>query len=210
MTSHGPGAELEQPIEGADQYVAVSEEVRDVNAKAGFTSEVIRQPIDLERFTPQGPINMAPKKILAISKTSRAAAWISMAGEAIGAQTSWVRGWDRARWDMEDQINDADIVVSCGRGAVEGMACGRAVLSFDYRPYNGQAMCDGWIHPDTLSVIQSVNYSTRGFNAPVDGPEPLLDAMGAYEEIMGDTNRLMAVDHHDVRIIAQEYLELIR
>ena len=50
FTSHGPHHPLEQPVWGADRYVAVSEEV--VESSKRFNPEIIRNPIDLEKFTP--------------------------------------------------------------------------------------------------------------------------------------------------------------
>lgn len=209
FTSHGP-AGLENAKAGADAYVSVSEETQRKLHAAGFDSTVIRQPIDLDRFAPDKELHDEPQRILALSKSHIGAEWVKLAAHTIGAEMAWLRGWDRARWDMPEQINNADIVVSCGRGAVEAMACGRAVLNFDYRLYNSKALCDGWVVPDTIDTIHSANYSGRGFGIEVDGAQQIADGLQYYSAAMGPANRKLAEEHHDVKNIARQYLALIQ
>ena len=66
FTSHGVIPQPEWPVDGADVYVGVSEEVvADMNNRFGIDGVVIRNPIDTERFKPTRPLH--PFKSCAVS-----------------------------------------------------------------------------------------------------------------------------------------------
>jgi glycosyltransferase involved in cell wall biosynthesis len=55
MTCHGTFPPLEQPVSGADRYVAISEEVLAHLKSLGYDATVIWNPIDCEIFSPTRP-----------------------------------------------------------------------------------------------------------------------------------------------------------
>ena len=110
---------------------------------------------------------------------------------------------DRAVWNVEDYINDADIVIGLGRGALEAMACKRIVLVHDY---NGG---DGLITPHNLEALQRRNFSGRTNRIAFD-VEGLASEIAAYNPDMVDAVFDLVRRDYDIDIVARQYLNLYR
>jgi hypothetical protein len=204
FTSHGIYPALEQPIEGADAYVAISPEVQGHLKRKGFESRLIYNGVDMERFAPVYPINHRLTKVLSLCKGDEANEIIKEACQYLDIEFSYCEG----KFDVENNINEADLVITLGRGAVEAMSCGRDVLIFDSRSYMKMGCVgDGIIRPDNVTHIMAHNYSGRAKNTNFD-VYSLAREMKKYDSSKAELNRRHVKTFHDVAVAANRYLNL--
>lgn len=158
-TSHGIFPSLEKARMGADAYVAISEEV--AASMSGFNPIIIRNGIDCERFKPTNPVNMPIKKVLSMCQGEEAKNMVKEACGILGLEFEFV---ERNVFEVEEKINQADLVVSLGRGVMEAMACGRSVFVFDSRKYMKETKGDGIITDSNWKMLAEHNFSGRKRN----------------------------------------------
>ena len=202
MTCHGIFPEIEQPVSGAQEYVAISEEVQEHLAKLGFPSTVIRNGIDCERFTPKEYIGELCT-VLSLCQGDEAN-W--MIAEACGILGLEFHKLDERVFNVEEKINDAEIVFSLGRGVYETMACGRVPIIFDTRPYT-PSYADGMVQMDRIADMVKNNCSGRRFKKTWT-VEDIVAEIGLYKPEMGIENRNYALKHFNARLQAEAYLAL--
>ena len=183
FTSHGTVPELERPIEGADYYVAVNENV----AEKYNIETIIKNPIDTELFKPITEIKDNVETVLAITE------------EKLDLPYNVIYP-DRRKMNMPELINQADIVISLGRGCLEAMSCGRPVITWDKRPY-WEARGDGYL--DDLSKLKG-NVAGQYSRTDID----LEEEIKKYNKEDGKRNREYILENHDVKKIVDKYLEL--
>ncbi len=118
------------------------------------------QPINIDRFHPRKFINDSLQKVLVLDSRNNAfyinkilaacskmGVYCSLIGEAVFT--------DVVRFDTENAINNADLVIGYGRSAYEAMLCGRAVmvygcnggdgyLTVENFDRNAESNCSGW------------------------------------------------------------------
>lgn len=181
FTSHGIAHPLEEPRNGCDAYVAVNENTADFHG----IKRVIKNPIDTERFSPTSIINKKPQSFLSIADCNL---------PFPAKKTS------RYKDNMAELINDSDLVVSIGRGALEAMSCGRNVIVWDDRHYT-DAKGDGYM--DDPSRITGFTAGPRLLET-IDFNEEL----SKYDQADGQRNREYIVENHEVSKIANQYLQL--
>lgn len=201
FTSHGVIPDLEQPIQGADVYVSVSEEVQQNLQDKGFDSVVIRNGIDLDKFYSVTPVNEKLTSVLFSSNyNSNARLKVKLACEQLGIRFETIGGVYRTK-DVLSAINRSDLVVGLGRTAYEAMACERNVLIYDY---NGG---DGLATPETLPEFRKHNCSGRRYkhDYTVDDIKSLLTQ---YDPTLGTKLRAYVNDHNNMAVVAQKYLTL--
>ena len=194
FTSHGAFHELEQPVEGADFYVAVSEEIA---SKYGIR-RIIRNPIDTDALVPLTPVSEQPKRALAIVSPSA----LRVVREACSSLGIEVLVPNRDSFSIPELANQVDLVFSLGRGALEAMSCGRPVIIYDERDYTRGS--DGYFND---ARVRECNYSGRYFNRQV-GAEELIHEIRKYRREDGHANREYVLEHHSVSTIARSYLRL--
>jgi hypothetical protein len=187
-TCHGIIPKLERPREGADVYVAVSEEVKDFHN----CDVIIRNPIDTERFYPKKPVNQELKNILVISNNPIDMSIFS------GLNVTRIGG-DKRVPNPEAYINEADLVISLGRGAYEAMACNRNVLVYDY---NGG---DGLIDEESYYRFRENNCSGR-YNGYKWTQNELTELLKGYKPHL-ELRDIIEKEHDPIKI-AKEYLAL--
>jgi glycosyltransferase involved in cell wall biosynthesis len=203
FTSHGILPPLEQPVLGADHYVAVSEEVQTNLEVKGYASKVIRNPIDTETFTIKTPLNPQPKKALLLSNhQSKNLEIIRAACESLGIELVTVGGGNQ-RSDIVEAINSVDIVFALGRGAYEAMACGRNVIVYDY---NG---ADGFITPENALEYRKNNCSGRRYKTQYT-VETLKKQISKYDPNLSNKLREYIIANNNVKTAAEKYLEYSR
>jgi len=207
MVFHGHGVlpALERPPSidlGIGGYIAVSEEVRDLwRAEHGIQdADVIRNGVDTVRFSPRGRIAPRPRRVLVI--TNRMAPerreLVRRACSILRARVAFIGMVARPVRNVEDRINEADVVVSLGRGIIEAMACGRAAFVYDV--HGG----DGYVTPETYETLRRVNFSGRSSRREFTAEE-LAEELSRYSARMGDANRELALAHHDIARLVPEY-----
>lgn len=201
FTSHGVIPDLEQPVEGADIYVSVSEEVQENLKSKGFESVVIRNPIDCDKFKSIRPINKEIKKVLFSSNyQGYARNVIIQTCQELGIELEIIGGQNRVS-DIVSKINEADLVIGLGRTAYEAMACERNVIIFDY---NG---ADGFATPESLLEFRKNNCSGRRYKKQFT-VEDLKNEFKKYSQYNGKRLREYILENNNAKKIVKQYLEL--
>ncbi|MFB0524941.1 MAG: glycosyltransferase, partial [Phycisphaerae bacterium] len=207
--SHGILPSLEQPPSiniNIQKYVAVSEEVKnnlilnhDISSKS---VDVIRNFVDVSRFFPQRDISERPRVVLVISNRLSPEVYetIKEACEELSLELIFI-GRNRQVVNTEDYINKADIIISLGRGILEGMACGRAAIVYDYQG------ADGMITPSTINEIRKHNFSGRRFKVNYDVRD-LIREIRKYDKSMGEINRELVLKDYDVSVASDRIINI--
>lgn len=199
--SHGIIPALEQPIAGADIYIAVSEEVAE-NCKArGFAvTQIIRNPIGCERF-PYVGCSESLKSIVFIDRRTGFRFINQLKNHDFNIM-------DTGRPPVIDTrlyIRDADLVISRGRNAYEAMAMGKNVITTSV----GSELMDGLITENSFLEFRKCNCSGRYKNIPITSVSVLLDEAQKYNQAQGLINRELILEHNDSMKIAGQFLELV-
>lgn len=188
---------LEQPIPfevGVSRFLAISEEVAANLAAYGIDERrihIVRNLVSDSRFHPSSPIRERPERILVLSYKMDAARReaLRMAAEKTGASIRFAgsAGEQITQDNLVVVINEADIVVSLGRGVIEAMLCGRVPLVYDI--HGG----DGLVTPDTLKDIRQNNFSGRRYSKEYT-IENLVAEIGKYRQEFGAQLRDLALE----------------
>ena len=179
FTSHGWVPELEHPPAGFDEYVAVSENV----SKKWDIPLIIKNPVDTELYKPAEPIGETPLRRLAITS------------HPLNMNCFYPT---RVEETMPELMKKADLVITAGRGVLEAMSTARNVVVYDKRP--GLGMCaDGYLQ---LPITGNVGgeYKLKTINLDVE--------IAKYKQEHGERNRDYILEHHDVKKIVEQYLNL--
>ena len=164
QTVHGTTPKLEQPNLKANYFVAISEEIKEhLKTKHNLESQVILNGIDCERFKPTRPINQQLKKVLSLSQSDELNQKLKKLFNDKGIEFTSLNKFANPVWNVEDYINDADLVVSLGRGAYEAMACSRLVFVWDHRRYQLE-IGDGIVTLGNIDQLLRTNCSGRYYH----------------------------------------------
>lgn len=163
FVAHGTEPAEEQPqteLLPNVRYLAISEGVQhNLRYRHGITDvDVIRNPIDMMEFRSHRSINAIPQRAILLKNAIDAADFDIMATffRRHGIEFDVV-GAHKSRTDVVGAINEADVVISWGRGALEALACERAVIA-----YGHDHLVDGMITIDNFYGLR-----TRSFNGRV-------------------------------------------
>jgi hypothetical protein len=196
---HGIYPKLERPSLMAHGHISVSEEVKDLLRGKGFNSVVIYNFVNQERFRPTSPIHQECRRVLSLCHSFEANELIHSACHDLGLEFVNYSKFNGAIWNIEDEINRADLVISVGRGVMESMSCGRAVIVYDHRPYSVD-YGDGMLTPDIIDLSLGCNFSGRALKKKYIR-EGLVEEIKKYHPSMGDYNLVYAREHFDARKI---------
>lgn len=195
-----------EPPVVVEKFVAVSEEVR-ANLVENFAIperdiEVVANPVDMERFKPQREIGQTLRKVLLISSNKNRVQKDLVEQACIRlALTLEIIPRERRVWNVEDYINQADLVVALGRGAMEGLACGRAVVVC------GGKGCDGMVTEENIDALLETNFSGKRYGRPAT-LETLIDEFQKYDPGMQRVNRQLALERFDAQRQARKLVEI--
>lgn len=189
------------------KWVGVSEEVVAKIKEAGHEATVIRNGIDLERFKPVKPLNEKIKKILVITNwwgsESEPAQILGDAIKDTGIEVLALGvNWSH-QWDVEKVMNEVDLVISYGRGALEAMSCGRPVLIYGH---NGN---DGIVTKENYNEIRKNNFSGRRFKEKWNASR-LKEELEKYNPELGKDSRELIEKNHDIKDIIKQYEKLYK
>jgi len=209
QTCHGVTTALEQPSPFAHAFVGVSRELVDhIKDVSGKESVCIVNGINCRRFSPVKPIGKYLQKVLSFSHDQELNDRLCLAFNKRGIAFKTLNKFVNPVWDVEKHINQADMVVSLGRGAYEAMACGRPVLVVDQRrgrPLKG----DGIILPENIDEL--LHYNCRGQAQLNTNVEAMVDeAIEAYSPDLGAWCRQFALTNLNIEYQVQKYIDLCR
>lgn len=210
QTCHGVYPVLEQPVPGMHAYVSISEEVQKHLKIKGFKSILIRNGVNCNRFKPVKKINRNLKTILSLSHSEDVNRMIRTVSWKIGSKFIIHNKYNTPIWDVEKVINEADLVVTLGRGAYEAMSCGRNILIFDKRTYaSNKSIGDGIVNGVNISAYMRNNcsgrYSNREFNET-----DLIVELSMYNRSKGKELRKFALENFNIEKQVDKYLNLIK
>ncbi len=203
---------LEQPVPfdaGVSHYLAISEEVAKNLIGQGVPERaitIIRNLVSTQRFFPKTPIRQRPERILVLSNKIDEERRIILraAARIIGASIKFVGAAATIPQDkLCDAINDADVVVTLGRGVVEAMLCGRVPLVFDI--HGG----DGLVTPENLHELKTCNFSGRysGMDYSVGN---LVEEFQKYRQDHGHCLREIALTQFALELNLPRLLDIYR
>ena len=207
QTCHGIYPALEQPSPHADKYVSISKEVHDyLFESCGYESYVIWNGIDCKRFSPVKTIRKKLKNILSLAQFDKANEKLAKASRILEVNFMIRNKFNNPTWNIEDEINKADLVVSLGRGAYEAMACGRPVLIYDSRNYS-KDYADGIITPYNVAKVMENNCSGRSFRLSPNVNE-LVYEIKKYRSEYGHNLRTFALFNLNIKHQVKKYLNI--
>jgi len=195
LLTHGIEPEEEQPPRIAiDYYIPVNEQNAE-NLVSQYVDPnkitIIRDFVDTEEFKPVKPLADKPK-VLFISNYKKWRAWqdLTKACSILGLEFKAVGSpYGRSR-NVAETINNADLVVTWGRGILEAMACGRPAISYNKR------MGAGYITPEVY--MENRTYNLGGIRSRyVFNVEELVGEIKKYNPEDGAVNRALIMKYHD-------------
>jgi len=196
----------EYPIHGIDRYIAVSEEVSKELETKGYKNIIIRNGIDCDRYLSVNPPNKKLKNVLIISnKQNPQSAIFQIIAEVcrdMGIKLSALGlKIGTSQWEVVDFINQNDLVISLGRGILEGMACERNVIVCDYQGI------DGFIDNKSYLEIRKNNFSGRRYKRLIS-KNVVMNEFKKYDTNQGIKNRNIILQHHNIQKTVQNILQL--
>jgi hypothetical protein len=164
----------------------------------------LRQPIDTQRFMPQGPLREVPRKALLLSNTPHddRLRMLEAACAGAGIELGRVGGAAGQVTDVRSALADVDIVIGYGRSVLEGMACGKAAFVYDW------SGGDGWVTRESYEAIEGDGFAGRSGRLVFDA-DTLAAELGRYSAAMGPVNRDLVIAHHRAERHAEQLVELI-
>jgi glycosyltransferase involved in cell wall biosynthesis len=207
--SHSIWVEIDQPPPSLiDYYFAINEAVRDNLISQGIPEAkiaIVRDFVDTDRFNPVTPLRPTLEKVVFISNYKK---WknfktVTAACQKLNLELKCVGAPYGRNYKIEEAINNADLVISWGRGILEGMACGRAVVSFE------KLLGDGYLTPEKYFEARKDNFcgflSKKVFNSVDD----LAGEIARYNPADGSKNRELVLKYHEVKNGVDQILKII-
>ena len=208
QTCHGIYPALEQPDPNVTNLVAISKEVHNHIKGKGMESTIIHNGVDVDRFSPIKPINTKLKKVLSLAHDQGVNQLLQAACTKAGIEFEWHNKYINPIFDIESKIQQADLVVTLGRGAYESMACGRPVLILDNRGYSGQGMVgDGILTPEIMDISLENNCSGRAFKKSFH-VDSVIAEFEKYNSALGDFSRDYALKNFNMDIQLEKYIAI--
>ncbi len=202
---------LEQPPAidiNISHYLAISEEVKANLMKNGIAEEeisVIGNLIDSMKFFPKKQLNENVNNILVVSAkiTEEKVNVIKEACKRLNINVRFVGGGfgEVKQEDLIQLIQESEIVISLGRGAIEAMLCGRVPIIFDYQG------ADGMVTPDTFDEIRKNNFSGRRYGLEYS-PEDLINEIKKYKAEYGKILMRKAVENYSAAAVTKKLLKI--
>lgn len=201
--SHGTIPAQEQPPSldiNISRFLAVSEEVRDNLVRQGVSAQrvaILRNFSDPDRFAPTTALRDKPRNVLVLSNYfyGQSKEIIEEACRKTGVRLSVIGAQNKAVWKVERQINKADLVITLGKGVLESMSCGRAVIVFGMSVDSWWG--DGMVTKDNVSELAKNNFSGRRYKRKFD-VDGLVAEVERYDPEMGQINRGIVVDDFNI------------
>jgi len=212
----GKGGQVKAPEHpalesGVNQFVAVSEEVRDMLQKDyHIEATIIRNFFDIKKFNAKRPISLpAPKQFFVNTNyAGKGDAEIEVIREVAkhyGAKLTAVGENFSQALDVTRAIEDADVVVGMGRSVLEGVAAGRLGI------VHGRWGTGGVITEDTVESLRSWNFSGRDSGGTLATATWLINQIDLhYKQDTIDWGKRYMAQNHNVALAADAYLSIAR
>lgn len=193
-----------------DQYISVSEEVRDLlMSKYRIESKIIRNFFDLDRFKKRRNLLKKPQTILVHSnsfgKGHDIYTIIEQVAKHYGAVLFGIGYLFTPIYDTENIIKFADIVFGVGRSVLEGACMGKIGI------VHGCWGTGGVITPGTYKTLRKTNFSGRKGKAKREFLSPReiiaqIDAAWNQKSVDGVYKHIKK--NHNVKVAAKEFIKM--
>jgi hypothetical protein len=165
----------------------------------------LRQPIDTERLVPRGAPRKRPERALLLGNYLQGDARqvLVETWAAAGVEVVQVGQPAGSSLQPEDDIEAADIVVGKGRALLDAMACGRPAYLYDAWG------TDGWMTAESYPLMEAGAFA--GESLPnVVGKDQLRRDLEVYDPLMGQVNRGLITNNHQVGTHVEQLVALLR
>lgn len=191
---------------GVNQFVAVSEEVKDLLKQVySIDSVIVRNFFDISRFGNITPPSPTPKKFLVNTNYSDrndlVVQVVRDAARQIGAQVIAIGENFTPSVDVTWAIKDADVVFGMGRSVLEGVAAGRLGI------VHGRWGTGGVITESSVESLRSVNFSGRN-NVMASADQIVAMIQEYYNPAVLDWGKKYIAREHNVVFAAEEYVRM--
>lgn len=199
---HGPQVFLEQPplFINFNYYGALSLEIKKLLEKQSIPKPRIflfPNSIDIDRFSPKKKLPEKPRSLLVLSNrvTQYGKQVILKAAKNLDLSVNFL-GSNKTKFNVEKNLNKADIVISLGRGIIEAMACGKAAVVFglDNKLYKTG---EGMVMEKNVDKLAATNFSGRANKIPFT-VNNLVKELQKYNPKMGAFNYQYVLEHFDI------------
>jgi len=193
---------------GVNQFVAVSEEVRDLLKKEyNIEAIIVRNFFDLSKFNFR-KANDTPKQFLIntnyMDKEDPAIQTIKEVAKYYGAKVTAIGQEFSPTLDISRALEDSDIVFGMGRSVLEGVAAGRLGI------VHGRWGTGGVICFDTYDALRYCNFSGRNSKGQFYTKQQLIDVINNYyPHILGWGYEYIKSNHNVIKA-AEEYVRMAR
>ncbi len=193
------------------KYLAVSEEVKENlinNHKINSEKiEVFRNIVDIKKFILLKEINNYPQRALIISSRmdmkkekiiKKTLEKLHIKYKFIGHRFDWI-----PYNQLPKYLNEADIIFSLGRGAMEAMMSGRIPIVYDY--LGG----DGMVTPENIGEIMKNNFSGRKYHIKFT-VDSLTEEIKKYKKENGKILKKIATDYFGAQEKIEELINIYK
>jgi hypothetical protein len=195
---------------GVAQFVAVSEEVQEkLKNDYGIDSVIIRQPLDIKKYSTLRDPQKYPKQFLIntnyAGRDDEEIKAVRDAAKLIGAKVAAVGVNFTQQFDLTKAIEESDVIFGMGRSLLEGVAAGRLGIC------HGRWGTGGVICEEKIDEIRKQNFSGRNSNFKFATAEEIVRIIEKYykPEIL-EWSKNYTAKNHNVLLAAEEYVRLAR
>ena len=189
------------------KYFSLSDEVANNLISSGIPHSkiiLLGNMIDEIKFLPRSGINENPRNALVISGRidSEKENVIRNACSELNINLKFIGGrfGEVSQHEIKTLIEESDVVFSLGRGAIEAMMMGRAVIIYDY--LGG----DGMITENNFTEIKKNNFSGRRFKKNFSVIE-LINEIKKYDITSVMNVRNLAIQNFSAAILTDELVK---
>jgi len=206
FVSHGVLPKLEQPVPGANFYLAVSEEVSNNIESKGFEcSGIIRNPVNTGEFH----FTKINKNLQTIAFLDRRRKFPFL--KQAKKEYKVIEVGNPPVYDMFNALVLADLVVARGRGIYEAMSMGKNVIVSGNNSGRAGAdeIMDGYVDETSFFEFRKNNCSGRNQHIQVVNWEQFKEELNKYDSVQGEINRQLIKNQNNDIGIANQILNLL-
>jgi hypothetical protein len=211
FVAHSADFMLQAPPQLEDRcqaVIALNNRVQRAIAARAWHPRIVRlrQPIDLLRFRALAPPRSQARVVVVLSNRIKGprAGMIEDACRAAGLEPEWIGLPTTPTAAPELALAQADLVIGCGRCALEAMAAGRATYVY------GVSGGDGWVTPDLYPAMEADGFAGTAARERVINKDRLAEDLSSWDSQMGEVCRDLASANHSAREHASGLVELAR
>lgn len=210
QTCHGTIPALEQPHPVLKNFVSVSEEIQYHLHEKQKKSIVIPNSINCDLFKSQKPINKNLQSVLSLAQDLKAVNIAKKACDILNVKLEHRSKFHKHTLSLQDEINKADLIISVGRGALEGLSCGRNVISLDSRYYYTSVPIGyGILNSEEKIRRAMLDNCTGRKDGQEFSAESLVNEMQKYKTEYGELGRNFIVNNLNIKNAIEAYLSII-